>query len=344
MAPAPDVTLEPAWRPDFEAIRSTLDASVADSTVRAYGVAADSWTRFCDVRRLAPWPGSTDDAASWLLAVLAWLQQQIDDGLVHSTLAQRLAGLKHAAARRSRVAHAILSTAPELRQFIAGARRRARAESPRQADAFTLEELVAVHRALARQHTVRSVRNRALIAVGIGSALRAQSLADLELADVSRSLLVDGRTIRQRWSKTDQTGNGRVVTIRRAANAEVDPVRALDAWTSVLGSIGYDAVRASTAPLFSHVRGATVQPDERISNAAETITDVVRAAAATAGLDDIRRFSSHSLRATFTTLSYAAGVPESQIAGTTGHKSLPVLRGYDRTAAEQFAQADYLGG
>jgi integrase len=41
-------------------------------------------------------------------------------------------------------------------------------------------------------------------------------------------------------------------------------------------------------------------------------------------------FSGHSLRSGFATSAARAGVPEAQIQTQTGHKSLPVLRGYIR--------------
>ncbi len=42
------------------------------------------------------------------------------------------------------------------------------------------------------------------------------------------------------------------------------------------------------------------------------------------------RFGGHSLRAGPITSDARAGVPEAQITAQTGHRSLPVLRGYIR--------------
>ncbi len=42
------------------------------------------------------------------------------------------------------------------------------------------------------------------------------------------------------------------------------------------------------------------------------------------------RFGGHSLRAGFATSAARAGVPETAIMSQTGHRSLPVLRGYIR--------------
>ena len=55
----------------------------------------------------------------------------------------------------------------------------------------------------------------------------------------------------------------------------------------------------------------------------------MQVAVATVGYDPAR-FGGHSLRAGFATAAARAGVPEAQIMAQTGHKSLPVLRGYIR--------------
>jgi len=325
-------------------VRDTMAAAVADSTRRAYGVAIDSWTDHARRVGISAWPEAPDAAAAWLAAVLDWLQELASRGLAVSTISQRLSGLKFAAAQEHRIAHVVLTAAPELRTFMSGLVRLNRGARPKRARAFTLREWRAVHAALRRQRTPRAVRNRAILACGVAAALRAQSLADLSLSDISRATSVDGRTLDLRWSKTDQAGVGRRVTLRRAQDRLVDPVSALDEWLTVLAQFGYAAVTTPEAPLFPHVRGASVQGQLRISNAAETITELVRAAAAAAGLEAVDEYSSHSLRATYTTLSFAAGVAESRVAAVTGHRNLNVLREYDRTSGEQLAQADYLGG
>ena len=62
---------------------------------------------------------------------------------------------------------------------------------------------------------------------------------------------------------------------------------------------------------------------------ADSVTDVAKRAAAAAGLDP-ERYSAHSLRAGFATSAAAAGIAERSIMDQTGHRSLPVLRGYIR--------------
>jgi integrase len=58
---------------------------------------------------------------------------------------------------------------------------------------------------------------------------------------------------------------------------------------------------------------------------------VVQRTAQKAGLDPTL-FAGHSLRAGLATAAAAAGVSENDIARTTGHRSIAVLRRYVRTA------------
>jgi integrase len=58
----------------------------------------------------------------------------------------------------------------------------------------------------------------------------------------------------------------------------------------------------------------------------------------------VQRYSSHSLRATFITLSVQAGVSTETIQKTSGHKSPQMISAYDRTSVERAAQTNYLEG
>jgi len=62
-----------------------------------------------------------------------------------------------------------------------------------------------------------------------------------------------------------------------------------------------------------------------------TVARVVKRAALAAGLD-AGRFSGHSLRLGFVTTAARRGCSERSIANQTGHRSMPVLRGYIRRA------------
>ncbi len=329
------------------AIMATMDAAVAESTLRAYRTAQAVYTSYCERNGWELYPEDATGAGEYVGRVLSFLQSLADDGRTASTVNKSIAGLKFFASRESQLAFMILTSSRELKAFMAGLTRMQKGTPVRQAQALTLDDLRAVYKAL-KPRTVRNLRNRAMIALGVATALRAQSLADLNLSDVSKALTVDGLTIRLAWSKIDQVGKGDNTTILRPKSKLLDPVAAVQAWIDYLAAVGITAETSPSAPLFPHVRGTSVQL-ERLANPSATITDVVRQAVIRAGIvknlpGAADAYSSHSLRATYTTLSYAAKVPEAQIAATTKHKSMSTMRGYNRTESEQLAQVAYLGG
>ncbi len=97
------------------------------------------------------------------------------------------------------------------------------------------------------------------------------------------------------------------------------PVRALQAWLTAAG--------IAEGPIFVSVTRGGRATGRRLSD--RDVARAVQAAVAAAGYDPAR-FGGHSLRAGFATSAARAGVPEAQIMSQTGHRSLPVLRGYIR--------------
>lgn len=332
---------------NFAAILTTMDASVAESTTRAYGSAWKKFRAYFESRGWDLFPLTMDDSGEYLQRVASYLQSLADDGLTLSTINKHLSGVKYYASRQSQLGFMILNGSRELKAMMSGFARQTKAVQVRKAKSLTVEQIALLHLHLSKRRTVRNLRNRALIALGIGAALRSQSIADLDISDVTPALAVDGLNIRVRWSKTDQTGEGRSVTVRRSNHKTVDPVRAISEWMDYLRAHDITPEGTPHAPLFPHVRGTSVQADERLSNASDAVTNIVRSVlvdAAIVAADGVQAYSSHSLRSTFITLSAQAGVTEAKVAAITGHKNLNVLRGYDRTSEELAAQTDYLNG
>lgn len=326
---------------NLAAIASTLDASTAASTRKAYGIAQRGFEAYCAEHSWSVYPTTDDEGEQYVLHVLAYLQSKSDAGCSLSTLIKSLAGLRHHAARDSRhAARALRTYADAVSAFMAGAARQRKATTPKQAAAFTTGELRQLYRYLDRAGTVRALRDHALIALGVGAALRSQSLADLTLGDVGKAVSVDGLNVALKFSKTDQTGAGRMVTVRRSVHRDLDPVAAVEAWMSFLRGRGW----TDDQPLFPRLRGSVPQ-DARIADASSVVTDLIRQHVIDAGIataEDSLRYTSHSLRSSFATLSAQAGVPSEVVARTTGHASIDTLRRYDRTSHERAAQSDYL--
>ncbi len=159
-------------------------------------------------------------------------------------------------------------------------------------------------------------RDRALILLGFAGAFRHSELAQLLFTDISET--EDGLRVRLRHSKTDQEGEGFVKGIPYGHEHKTCPVRAWKAWKEAAGITDGLAFRSITR----HSKLGVSLSDRAVA-------EIIKRRAKAAGLE-YQEFSGHSLRAGLATAAAQAGVSERVIAKQTGHKSLPVLRGYIR--------------
>jgi integrase len=167
--------------------------------------------------------------------------------------------------------------------------------------------------------SVKAHRDRALILLGYAGAFRRSELAALDVSDLGYD--PRGVVIHLRRTKTDTAAAGRDVSIPNGTHAETCPVRALRAYL--------DAAAITSGPVFRGVsRWGQVA---RTAIGADTVSDVVKAAAVAAGLD-VAQVSAHSLRAGHVTQRRIAGDEVSAIADSTGHRSERMVRHYDRAA------------
>jgi site-specific recombinase XerD len=135
-----------------------------------------------------------------------------------------------------------------------------------------------------------SSRDRALLLVGFGGALRRSELVALDVADDEET--ETGLLVKIRSSKTDQERVGATIAIARGDVA--CPAKALREWL--------DAAGIEAGPIFRPIdEGGTVKAS-RLTD--RSVANIVKAYAKRAGFDD-STFSGHSLRAGF--LTSAAG-------------------------------------
>jgi integrase len=341
--PRPDGAVENADR-----ILSTMGSGISDNTRRVYGNALRTVEKFYAERGWDFYPAGTDDRFDeerFVAQVLSYLQALSDAGRKSSTLTLHLSAVKYRCGFENQRALGSLSTKP-VSAFMDGiARSSARTHTPKQAQALSIQQIRAIYRTL-DTNTPRGRRDRALIALGLATAMRSQSLADLTLSDISPAVTIDGITVRVRHSKTDQKGKGVIIPVARSSKKKLDPVAALQSWLETLAAYGFTRESHPDMPFFPAIRGSRGIQTTPMQQPNLTITGIIRNGLVDAEVctpDEAMAFSSHSLRASFITLSNIAGVPERDIAAITGHKSMTVLRGYDRTSVERSAQTAYLG-
>ncbi len=167
--------------------------------------------------------------------------------------------------------------------------------------------------------TLVGIRDRAILLVGFVGAFRRSELVALDVEDVAAHAA--GLVVILRRSKVDQEPRGFAKAIPYGGDTATCPVTAMKAWL--------EAARITSGPLFRSIdRHGNVAPDR---TSGLTVARVVKRAALAAGLD-AERFSGHSLRLGFVTTAARRGCSERSIANQTGHRSMPVLRGYIRRA------------
>lgn len=161
-------------------------------------------------------------------------------------------------------------------------------------------------------------RDRALLLLAWGGALRRSEVVSLRRADVS--IEERGLVVTVRRSKTDQHGDGRQIGIPRGRIAQYCPVRSWEAWQS----LRTPGSKWAFVPLRGeHLLGTGALTDKHVAR-------LVKRVCAAAGLEG--DYSGHSLRAGFATAAASAGASERAIMAQTGHKSLLIARGYIRPA------------
>jgi integrase len=175
-------------------------------------------------------------------------------------------------------------------------------------------------------------RDRAMLLLGFGAALRRAELAALRLGDVASER---GRGVRVlvRRSKTDPRGAGQEVAVwANPGEPGFCVLAALEAWLRVRRAAADLAGGASDAerPLFCAVTKAGRPTGAGLSDKA--VWRLVKEAAARAGLPEPDRFSGHSLRAGLATAAGEAGAGLADLMRQARHRSTDVALGYLRPA------------
>lgn len=278
--------------------------SKALNTRRAY--AAD-WAHFagwCAMVGAAALPCEPSTLCLYLTAHAPYLRV--------STQKRRLACISQA---HKAAGHASPTASPAVRAVWLGIARQ-HAQPPRRKTPLVVEAMRAALDQLG--DGPRDCRDRALLLLAWGGALRRSEVVALRLADVEQT--AEGVVLHVRRSKTDPLGEGRDVGLPHGRRAPYCPVRALAAWLDERGRM--------PGPLF-----VRIWDDGRtwpLPLADKHVARLVKRVALQAGLSG--DYSGHSLRAGFATAAAAAGASERAIMAQTGHRSLLIARGYIRPA------------
>lgn len=170
---------------------------------------------------------------------------------------------------------------------------------------------------------VAAIRDRALLLIGWGAALRRSELANLLVEEVDRR--DTGAVVYIRKSKTDQLGAGATLPIPKGSHAETDVVDAVGQWLGLLDKSD-DSDRSllfRAIDRHGNINGALDGQD-----IAEMIQRRVLDAGVVATEAEAAEYAGHSLRRGVITSLAEAGVEATVIQKLSRHKSLSVLSGY----------------
>lgn len=263
---------------EVAAARSYRAQAKAANTLRAY---TSDWNRFegwCDERGLEPLPARPEAVATYLAALAM-------AGKADTTIGRHLAAIGWKHRQEGLVAPVQRDERMVIADTLAGIRREQRARPNARKAAISASELCAMIAAADGQGT-RTIRDRAIMALGLAAALRRSELVALKRLDVE---MVDkGLKLTLRHSKTDQEGEGHVIAV--PSGKTLKPVERLKAWLAVRGN--------SAGPLFYQIDPQGRLTDQPMSD--RSIARLIQKYAGRTGLDP-EMFAGHSLRAGFLT-------------------------------------------
>ena len=279
------------------------------NTTRAH---ASDWRQFetwCDARALEALPARAEVVATYLASLA-------QAGKADSTIGRHLAAIGWQHRQRGHVPPTARDTRMVIADTLAGIRREARDRPSRRKAAIVAADLVRTMEAV-RGIGSRAVRDRAVLALGLASALRRSELVALQLADLT--LVKEGARITIRSSKTDQDGEGLMIAIPNGK--AILPIARLKAWLRVRGD----------APGSLLTRFAANAAITNLPMSDRAIARIVQKYAGLAGLDPAT-VGGHSLRAGFLTEAARSGASLPKMQEVSRQKKVEVLLGYIRSA------------
>lgn len=281
------------------AVAAYLNAAIADNTRRAYRQDLEDFRR---------WGGAIPCSAETLAAFVADRAATLSP----YTISRRVVGIS-----RAHTSQGLPDPSKNdlVRTVLRGVRRR-NASPQRQAAPLLKADLLTI---LPLMTGTSGLRDRALLLLGFGAALRRSELVGVDVQDLE--FVREGLVVHLRRSKTDQEGEGRKIAVPYARATAACPVKAVRAW---LG-----AAEITSGPVFRPVGKSGAIGAGRLT--AQSVALIVKRYAEAAGLP-AATFSGHSLRSGLVTSAAQAGVAVHQIMAQTGHRSVAMVTRYIRDA------------
>lgn len=294
-------------REEIESARRYRDASRAESTRKKYARDWADFVRWCGERGHGSLPASP-------AVVAVYISHEADRGCAPPTVNRKLAAIGHHHRLAGLVAPQKAEGGTVVLDVLAGIRRSHGSPVARKvaADGDVVRDVL---RAITGD-TLMDVRDRAILAFGMASALRRSELVALTVADLTRT--ARGMDVRVARSKTDQESRGTVIAV--PDGRRLRPVAQLLAWLERAG--------ITEGPVFRSLVNGRIS---RRPLSDQSVALVVKRRVAAAGYA-AAGFSAHSLRSGFLTSAAASGATIWKMRDVSRHKSVQVLSDYVRAS------------
>jgi site-specific recombinase XerD len=274
----------------------------SDATKRAYRSDIQIFSQWCDSQGLECLP-STDEIVALYIVHLNEMKYK------PSTIRRQLSAISQA----HKLSGHDSPVTPHVKEIEKGIRRLVGTHQ-KKVEPITIEILKRILKHCGAD--IFGVRDRALFLIGFAGAFRRSEIISMDAEQLEHR--AEGLVITMGKTKTDQEGEGRKVAIPfYDPDITLCPVRALTFWLKVTG--------IERGPVFRPLGQAKKIKEKRLRR--RTIAIIVKKYIKLAGYDP-QKFSGHSLRSGFATTAARKGIEERLIMRQTGHKSIPVMRGY----------------
>lgn len=306
---------------DVDRVRRYLRANAAKNTIRAYAMHWENFEKFCAERNVAPL--STDPVL--VCSFLTWLHSEAREGGYSWSYIEQARSAIHKAHEIARASRREMResvpdpTRHESVRLVMESIGREIDHTEHAKAALTIPQIRQLIATLKDQTDIRSLRDRAMLLMGFFIGLRRSEIVSIRVQDLTFS---EKGVLVQLWkTKTDQKGKGVQLPLARKSDLSICPVHALQEWLRTAGI--YDG------PVFRGIHRHGKLLDEPLN--AGYFVERLKQAAREAGLP-ASAIAGHSLRSGFVTAAVSQGVSLIDVANTTRHKSLDMLKGYYRKA------------
>ena len=271
--------------------------SKANNTIRAYKSDFKDFSMFCAKNGFSSLPTEPK--------IISLYVTYLSSGRKISTLKRRIASISVVHRLKG---HYIDTKHPIIIENLMGIRRKT-GSFQKSKKPILINELKQIIKAIdtTNKNKGRVLRDKAIILTGFSGGFRRSELVSIDYNDLE--FVSEGVKIFIKRSKTDQSGECMIKALPYFDNKEFCPVTFLKKWLDI-----------------SKIRNGLIF---NISD--KSVALLIKKYASAAGLDS-EKYSGHSLRSGFATVSAEFGADERSIMTMTGHKTTQMVRRYIQEA------------